>query len=66
MVVGLFGFRRKQLLRGIRELTGWEVNRSGEALQDAGVDPTLRPESLSPEDFVRLHRSLVDGGWSRG
>jgi 16S rRNA (adenine1518-N6/adenine1519-N6)-dimethyltransferase len=66
MVVGLFGFRRKQLLRGVRELTGWDVTRSRAALQAAGVDPILRPESLGPEDFVRLHHSLVDGGWTRG
>jgi len=65
MVVGLFGFRRKQLLRGVRELTGWDVERAGERLRLAALDPTLRPEALSPEDFVRLHRSLVDGGWSR-
>jgi 16S rRNA (adenine1518-N6/adenine1519-N6)-dimethyltransferase len=65
MVVGLFGFRRKQLLRGVRELTAWDVTRAGESLRIAGVDPTLRPEALSPEDFLRLHRSLVDGGWSR-
>jgi len=65
MVVGLFGFRRKQLLRGVRELTGWEVGRAEETLRKAEVDPTLRPESLSPEAFERLHRALVDGGWSR-
>jgi 16S rRNA (adenine1518-N6/adenine1519-N6)-dimethyltransferase len=64
MVVGLFGFRRKQLLRGIRELTGWDVGRAGECLQAAGVHHALRPESLSPEDFTRLYRALVDGGWT--
>jgi 16S rRNA (adenine1518-N6/adenine1519-N6)-dimethyltransferase len=64
MVVGLFGFRRKQLLRGIRELTGWEPDRAGERLERANVSPSLRPESLSPQDFTRLHRALVDGGWT--
>jgi 16S rRNA (adenine1518-N6/adenine1519-N6)-dimethyltransferase len=63
MVVGLFGFRRKQLLRGVRELTGWELERAGERLQHAAVDPVARPETLSPADFARLHSSLVDGGW---
>jgi 16S rRNA (adenine1518-N6/adenine1519-N6)-dimethyltransferase len=66
LVVGLFGFRRKQLLRGVRELTGWDVSRTGETLQTAAVDPMVRPESLSPGDFERLHRALVDGGWCRG
>ncbi|HJS48567.1 MAG TPA: 16S rRNA (adenine(1518)-N(6)/adenine(1519)-N(6))-dimethyltransferase RsmA [Gemmatimonadales bacterium] len=65
-VVGLFGFRRKQLLRGLRELTGWEVERAGGALIAAGVEPTLRPEALAPAEFVRLHQALVDGGWRDG
>jgi 16S rRNA (adenine1518-N6/adenine1519-N6)-dimethyltransferase len=66
MVVGLFGFRRKQMLRGIRELTGWDSGRAGSILEQAGVLPTLRPEVLTPADFARLHRVLVDGGWRTG
>jgi 16S rRNA (adenine1518-N6/adenine1519-N6)-dimethyltransferase len=63
-VVGIFGFRRKQLGRGIRELTGWAPERAGETLTRAGVDPTARPETLAPEAFVRLFGALVDGGWA--
>jgi 16S rRNA (adenine1518-N6/adenine1519-N6)-dimethyltransferase len=63
MVVGLFGFRRKQLLRGVRELAGWGAEQARNHLEKAGVNPADRPEALSPEDFARLHRSLVDGGW---
>ena len=62
-VVGLFGFRRKQLARAVRELTGWDAGRAGKVLAAAGVDPELRPEALSPTEFVDLHRALVDGGW---
>jgi 16S rRNA (adenine1518-N6/adenine1519-N6)-dimethyltransferase len=62
-VVGLFGFRRKQMLRSVRELTGWETDRVRETLRDAGIAETVRAEVLSPETFVRLHRGLVDGGW---
>ncbi len=65
-VVGLFGFRRKQLLRGVRELTGWGGEQAGAALARADVTPTLRPEALAPGEFVRLHRALVDGGWLGG
>jgi 16S rRNA (adenine1518-N6/adenine1519-N6)-dimethyltransferase len=65
MVVGLFGFRRKQLLRAVRELTGWEAQEAGERLERASADPTVRPEMLSPEEFVELHQVLVDGGWPR-
>ena len=62
-VVGLFSYRRKQLLRGVRELTGWDPARSGDLLEQAAVSPTVRPEVLSPAEFVQLHRALVDGGW---
>lgn len=63
MVVGIFGFRRKQLLRGIRELTGWEAEQVSEILERAGVAETVRPEVLNSAAFARLHRTLVDGGW---
>lgn len=63
MVVGLFGFRRKQMLRGLRELTGWEPARVSEALARTRVGETVRPEVLSPLEFARLHHTLVDGGW---
>jgi 16S rRNA (adenine1518-N6/adenine1519-N6)-dimethyltransferase len=63
LVVGLFGFRRKQMLRGLRELTGWDAERAGEALALAGIAPGVRPEVLAPAAFVRLLHALVDGGW---
>lgn len=62
-VVGLFGFRRKQLVRAVRELTGWDAGRAAGAVEDAGLSATVRPEVLSPPDFLRLHTALVDGGW---
>ena len=64
MTVGLFGFRRKQLGRGVRELTGWSPDRVGGVLARAEVDPAVRPETLPPAAFVRLERALVDGGWA--
>lgn len=64
LVVGLFGFRRKQLLRGVRELTRWDAARVSESLAGAGIAETVRPEVLTPAEFVRLHRTLVDGGWT--
>jgi 16S rRNA (adenine1518-N6/adenine1519-N6)-dimethyltransferase len=66
LVVGVFGFRRKQILRGLRELTGWDAARVGRLLEETEISPTVRPEVLSPETFVRLHRALVDGGWAHG
>jgi 16S rRNA (adenine1518-N6/adenine1519-N6)-dimethyltransferase len=64
LVVGLFGFRRKQMLRGVREFTGWDAARVRALLAATGVPGTVRPEVLTPAEFVRLHRTLVDGGWS--
>lgn len=61
LVVGLFGFRRKQLLRGVRHLTGWDAGRVEEVLERVGLDPTVRPESLDPAQFARLFKRLVDG-----
>jgi 16S rRNA (adenine1518-N6/adenine1519-N6)-dimethyltransferase len=66
LVVGLFGFRRKQMLRAIRELTGWELGRANEVLRRARIAETVRPEVLGPAEFARLHGALVDGGWVPG
>ena len=64
LVVGMFGFRRKQLARGLRELTGWEASRVAGLLAELGIRPEVRPEVLPPESFVALLRGLVDGGWA--
>ena len=63
LVVGLFGFRRKQLLRGLRELTGWQSPAVEAVLVGLGIEPSIRPEMLPPGAFARLLRALVDGGW---
>jgi 16S rRNA (adenine1518-N6/adenine1519-N6)-dimethyltransferase len=64
LVVGLFGFRRKQMLRALRELTGWHATRVNRVLASVAIAETARPEVVRPLDFVRLHRALVDGGWA--
>jgi 16S rRNA (adenine1518-N6/adenine1519-N6)-dimethyltransferase len=64
LVVGLFGFRRKQMARGLRELTGWAAGPARAALDRAGIEPDVRPEVLPAEAFVRLQWVLVDGGWA--
>ena len=66
LVVGLFGFRRKQLLRGLRELTGWPAERVEVVLAAASLRPDVRPEVLDPGSFARLHARLVDEGWRTG
>jgi 16S rRNA (adenine1518-N6/adenine1519-N6)-dimethyltransferase len=63
LVVGLFGFRRKQLARGLRELTGWSAERVTEALGQAGLRGAVRPETVEPAGFAALLGILIDGGW---
>jgi 16S rRNA (adenine1518-N6/adenine1519-N6)-dimethyltransferase len=64
LVVGLFGFRRKQIVRGLRELTGWGAQRVEGALGLAGIESQVRPETVAPGRYALLLRALVDGGWS--
>jgi 16S rRNA (adenine1518-N6/adenine1519-N6)-dimethyltransferase len=64
LVVGLFGFRRKQLLRALRELTGWTPDRATAVLGKAGLAESQRPETLSVTDYAALLDALVDAGWA--
>ena len=64
LVVGLFGFRRKQMARGLRELTGWSAERVEDALGRTGIETRVRPETVPPARLAALLRALVDGGWT--
>jgi len=57
MVVGAFGFRRKQMQRVVRELWGLGAVEAAEILERAEIEPTARPEVLTPLDFARLLRA---------
>jgi 16S rRNA (adenine1518-N6/adenine1519-N6)-dimethyltransferase len=48
-----FGQRRKMLRSSLKAYRG-----AVEALNDLGIDPQRRAETLSVEDFVRLARRL--------
>lgn len=52
---GLFNQRRKQLGNLVRHLT---PDAAG-VLAGLGIDPRRRPETLEPQDFVRLTRAIV-------
>lgn len=56
-VLDAFGMRRKQLRRVIRSVWQISVEQADAALAAAGLDPTVRPETLSPEQFAKLVRS---------
>ncbi len=56
LVQGAFGLRRKQMRRVLRTVRTWDAARADAALSAAAIDPEARPETLSPEDFLRLLR----------
>jgi 16S rRNA (adenine1518-N6/adenine1519-N6)-dimethyltransferase len=58
LVVSLFSYRRKRMQRALREARDMSAERAGSILAAAGIDPDLRPEALSPADFVALLRAM--------
>ena len=52
-----FGMRRKQLRRVLRSLWNLDAESAEAILARAGIDPTARPETLSPEQFARVLRA---------
>jgi 16S rRNA (adenine1518-N6/adenine1519-N6)-dimethyltransferase len=63
MVVGLFGFRRKQLIRGLRELTGCGAEQVTGWISRSELSQSKRPQELSPREFVTLYSVIKsDGG----
>lgn len=57
-VQAAFSMRRKQLLRLMRELWIPDAGIASALLTDLGIEPSSRPEVLSPEVFVRLFRAV--------
>ena len=57
LVQGAFGMRRKQMRRVVRTLDSLDAEEADEVLARAAIEPEVRPETLSVEQFVRLLRS---------
>ena len=57
LVQNAFGMRRKQMRRVLRSLTGVDAAAAEQRLASAGIDPDVRPETLSPVQFVALLRT---------
>jgi len=53
-VLDAFGQRRKQMRRVLRTLWSLNAEEAERALADCGIDPTARPETLTPQAFARL------------
>jgi 16S rRNA (adenine1518-N6/adenine1519-N6)-dimethyltransferase len=57
LVQSAFGMRRKQMRRVVRTLYSLDAEQADVVLTHAGIDPEVRPETLSVEQFVGLLRS---------
>ncbi len=57
-VQSVFGLRRKQLGRVVRTITSMEREEAAAIVEQADLDPSTRPEMLSPAEFARLFRTL--------
>ena len=56
-VQAVFGMRRKQMQRVLRSLKNLDAAGAERLLAGQGIDPALRPESLTPEQFAALFRA---------
>lgn len=62
LVQGAFSMRRKQMRRVVRSLRTLDAAAADSVLTAAGIDPEVRPETLSPSQFAALLRVLSDRG----
>jgi 16S rRNA (adenine1518-N6/adenine1519-N6)-dimethyltransferase len=56
-VLDVFGMRRKQLQRILRQLDGISPDEADALIRSCGVEPSARPETLSPSAFGELYRA---------
>ena len=61
LVQQAFAMRRKQMRRVVRSLFSLDAESADALLAAAGVDPEVRPETLSAADFARLLRARDSG-----
>jgi 16S rRNA (adenine1518-N6/adenine1519-N6)-dimethyltransferase len=58
LVTSLFSYRRKRMLKALREATGLDAKEAAAALQRAGIDPDVRAETVAVKGFVELLGAL--------
>lgn len=56
-VQAAFGMRRKQMRRVLREIQALDAASADAILSRLEIDPTLRPESLTPRQFAAVFRA---------
>jgi 16S rRNA (adenine1518-N6/adenine1519-N6)-dimethyltransferase len=57
-VQAAFGQRRKQMQRVLRSVRAMSADQAGEVLARVGIEPSARPEVVSPEAFARLFEAM--------
>jgi 16S rRNA (adenine1518-N6/adenine1519-N6)-dimethyltransferase len=60
LVTSLFSYRRKRMLKALREATGLDAVHAAAVLQRAGIDPDIRAEVVPIEGFVKLLGALSE------
>lgn len=58
LVVSLFSYRRKRMARALREARGMGAEEAAVLLERSGIDPAVRPEVVTLEQFVALLAAL--------
>ncbi|MES1259362.1 MAG: 16S rRNA (adenine(1518)-N(6)/adenine(1519)-N(6))-dimethyltransferase RsmA, partial [Gemmatimonadota bacterium] len=54
LVTSIFSYRRKRMLKALREATGLDAERAADVLGQAGIDLDVRPEVVPVDAFIRL------------
>ena len=57
-VQAAFGQRRKQMHRVLRSVCGISAERASDVLAEVDIEPSVRPEVVSPTEFARLFERL--------
>ena len=60
-VQAAFGQRRKQMVRVLRGVRNLSAEKAASFLEQTGIDPTARPEVVSPEKFAALFAAVRQG-----
>ena len=56
---GAFSQRRKTLANSVSSATGFEKSKVISAIENSGLNPSVRPEQLSMQDFVDFSENLL-------
>ena len=59
LVTSLFSYRRKRMLKALRDATGLDPDDAAAALNRAGLDPDVRAETVEVAAFVTLLDALL-------